>query len=74
MKKIIVIFISFAALALVVWRFFLTPAPTAISFDTAESASNRNVVATDSYAAALKTYVNDQGMVTPRVAGKPGAA
>ncbi len=66
MKKIIVIFISVAALALAVWWFFLTPAPTAISFDMAESASNRNVVATESYAAALKTYVNDPGMVNYR--------
>ena len=66
MKKIIVIFISFAALALVVWRFFLTPAPKAINFGTAESGPNRDVVATDSYAAALKTYVNDQGMVNYR--------
>ncbi|MGE0129044.1 MAG: DUF547 domain-containing protein [Blastocatellales bacterium] len=66
MKKIIFILISLAVLGLAAWKLVLTPAPKALNFDAAEGTPNRNTVATDSYAAALKTYVNDQGMVSYR--------
>jgi Protein of unknown function, DUF547 len=66
MKKITVIFIGLAALALAAWRLVRNPAPKAINFDTAATTSNPGAAATSSYAAALKTYVNDQGMVNYR--------
>jgi hypothetical protein len=43
-----------------------TPAPKAINFDTAVTASNPGAAATSNYAAALKTYVDDRGMVNYR--------
>src|SRR5262245_16725581 len=66
MRKIIVIFTSLAVLALAAWRLVRPPAPKAINFDTAATASNPGAAATSSYAAALKTYVDDQGMVNYR--------
>ncbi|MBI3949709.1 MAG: DUF547 domain-containing protein [Acidobacteria bacterium] len=63
MKSIIGIFIGAAIITGVGWWTLLRPAPTSLQFEADTAGARAQAFSYDDYALALKTYVDDQGMV-----------